>query len=225
MIHPLVLGKHYIMVGSQYMISHVSTRFTIRLLFKDVNFRKLSIALLFFATFKQFTIFTHMKNLLLIITIACLLTACEPVTTEARLNEAAKEFADATLHNKAEILLKYTHPKIVNNIGGLQKTAAAIKQDIEKSKNIVYEKVDFGPAGKMFTVGTELYTILPEKIVVRSTPKPALVSTSFLANSPDKGKTWYLTDVGSYDDSIIEELFPGVIGKINIPKYTYDQLK
>lgn len=141
---------------------------------------------------------------------------------QQQIKQAAELMAKATLKGDYKTLAKYTHPKVVKMMGGREKMVTILSSAINqmKSQGITFEDATVGDPQKIITVGTELYTVLPQRIVMKVNGQTISNASTLLANSSDKGKTWYFTDAGGMTDQQIKQLFPGVLGKLTINKRT-----
>ena len=130
--------------------------------------------------------------------------------------------AKATLNGDYKTLVKYTHPKVVKMMGGKDKMVTVLTSSISqmKSQGVSFEKANIGEPGKTISVGTELYSVLPQQLVMKANGQKFSTTSTLLASSADKGKTWYFTDAGGMTDQQIKQLFPGVLGKLTINKRT-----
>ena len=139
---------------------------------------------------------------------------------EKQIKQAAELMAKATLNGDYKTLTKYTHPKVVKMMGGSEKMITVLSGAINqmKSQGVSFDGATIGEPVKPITVGTELYTVMPQKIVMKANGQKISTTSTLLANSPNKGKTWYFTDAGGMTDQQIKQLFPGVLGKLTIAK-------
>lgn len=134
----------------------------------------------------------------------------------------AEHMAKATLSGDYKTLAKYTHPKIVKMMGGQDNMIATLSDTFKKmhSQGYMFENATVGTPGKVVTVGKELYAVVPQRIQMKANGMSISTTTSLLANSADNGKHWYFTDAGSMTDEQVKKLFPGLSGKLVIPKRT-----
>jgi len=141
---------------------------------------------------------------------------------QVAIKYAAEIMAQATLKGDYETLANYTQPKVITLMGGREKMIAVVKNGMAAMKNqgVTFKEASVGTPGKVVNTGTALYAVVPQRIVMQTNQGSISTSTSLLACSMNKGKTWYFTDAGNMTDAQLKQLFPGVLGKLVIPKRT-----
>lgn len=140
----------------------------------------------------------------------------------AQIKAAAQIMATATLNGDYKALAKYTHPKVVKMMGGQDKMITVVKQGLEQMKTQGYkiESVKVGNPGKVITTPSGLYSALSQSTVLNVNGKKLSNTSTLLANSADKGKTWSFVDAGGMTDAQLKQIFPDVVGKLEIAKRT-----
>lgn len=128
----------------------------------------------------------------------------------------------ATLNSDYKTIVKYTHPKLLALAGGSEKMLSLIKESLEQAKlqGVKIESVTMSEPTKTVTIGSGLYSTLLQTVVMSMHNQKLSNTSTILANSTDKGKNWTFVDAGGMSDEQLKQLFPEIIGKINITKRT-----
>ena len=163
-----------------------------------------------------------MKKFTLALLILITLCTCSWAQQQAAIKQAADVMAQAFIKGDYLTLAKYTHPKVVAMMGGKEKMVAIVKNGMTQMKNqgVTFKEATVGAPGKIISTGTALYAVVPQRFVIQANGQSISSSTSLLACSTDKGKSWTFTDAGKMTDEQVKKLFPGVLGKLVIPKQT-----
>lgn len=142
---------------------------------------------------------------------------------QAQLTKAMLEQADDMgkkfVAKDYAAFLKYTHPATVETMGGKKKMLEKTTTEMQslESEGIIVTAVDFGVPSKIITVGNELQCTLPELIILRL-PKGKLTSTTtMIAISNDKGKSWMFVDSAGNSLQNMKLLIPTLSDELYIP--------
>lgn len=163
-----------------------------------------------------------MKKHLLIILLLVVTAINSFAQQSAQIKAAAQVMGKATINSDYKTVVKYTHPKLLAVVGGSEKMLSLIKQSLEqvKSQGVKIESVTMGEPSKVVTIGSGLYSTLLQTVVVKMKDQKVSNTSTILANSTDKGKNWTFVDAGGMSDDQLKQLFPEVIGKLQITKRT-----
>ncbi|HEX6184026.1 MAG TPA: hypothetical protein VFZ44_09125 [Pyrinomonadaceae bacterium] len=136
------------------------------------------------------------------------------------LREQAEESSRAFMEGNYERLADFTHPKIVELMGGREKLAEVVRKGMVEMTTQGYETLSYTPAAEPTQVlreGRELYAILPARLRMR-TPAGIYVSESFMiAVSGDDGKSWRFVSGATADAARLKLLMPQVADKLKLP--------
>ena len=139
-----------------------------------------------------------MKFLNLAFVFVFVLAACnkmessEPLTPAKAIITAAEKANKAVIDRDYATFAKYTHPKILEMLGGEQK----FKDMTEKSaKQMEADGAKFiaitnGEPGKIITKDGELQSTLPQTIEIKIPQGKVKTKTTLIAVSKDNGKNW-----------------------------------
>ena len=139
-----------------------------------------------------------------------------------KIKKDAETMCKATLSEDFNTLANYTHPKLITALGGKDKMVETLKKGFSdmKAKGGVFFDASVGDAGEVLSIGTELYSILPQKVVLKFKDVKISSVSSLVAVSKDNGTTWYFIDAGGMTDDQFKQMLPAAYGKLKIPKKT-----
>jgi hypothetical protein len=89
--------------------------------------------------------------------------------------------------------------------------------DEMKSKGRSTEKVILGNPGKIFSSKLELYSIIPEQLIMNFEGNRFSTTSALLAISNDKGKHWAFLDCNMGKESL-KSLVPNLNEQMEIPE-------
>ncbi len=164
-------------------------------------------------------IFIAMKRTIILL-ILFMTSYCARAQQLEQIKAAAELMAKAMLGNDFKTLARYTNPKVVAMMGGVDNMMAVLNKGVKemKSRGASISDVEIGMPPSIVTSGTELYAVVPEHLIMQANGSMFSTSSSLIAMSPDKGKHWYFTDAGNMSEAQLKQLFPKVYTKLVIPK-------
>jgi hypothetical protein len=120
-----------------------------------------------------------------------------------------------------ERLADFTHPKVVELMGGREKMAEFVRKGMADMKTQGFETLSYTPAAEPTQVlreGRTLYAILPARLRMRTPDGVVFVSESFMiALSGDDGKNWKFVSGATADATRLKILMPEVADKLKLP--------
>jgi|GEM_PF-3179387 len=136
------------------------------------------------------------------------------------LNRDVTAMMKATIANDFAVLAKYTHPLVVQMMGGADRMTAYLTNEFKKmqEQGVAFSDAQAVLPEKVIAVGTELYCVVPQKVVMAYGSKRITNTSSLLAVSNNGGSTWRFVDAGGMTDEQIKQYFPKIYGKLTIPK-------
>jgi hypothetical protein len=176
----------------------------------------------------------------LIASAALLLLLASAAVAQTQLTEAAtkqlhaqaEESSRAFMEGNYERLADFTHPKVVELMGGREKMAEFVRKGMADMKTQGFETLSYTPATEPTQVlreGGKLYAILPAKLRMRTPDGVVFVSESFMiALSNDDGKNWKFVSGATADATRLKLLMPEVADKLKLPtvrNYSEDEKK
>ncbi|MCA1621851.1 MAG: hypothetical protein LC795_21775 [Acidobacteria bacterium] len=145
------------------------------------------------------------------------------LTEEAskQLRAQAEESSRAFMEGNYERLADFTHPKVVELMGGREKMAEFVRKSMAGVKSQGFETLSYAPAAEPTQVlreGGQFYAILPAKLRMRTPDGVIFVSESFMiAVSADDGKNWKFVSGATADAAKLKLLMPEVADKLKLP--------
>lgn len=139
---------------------------------------------------------------------------CKPKIDTKNLSSIVKQEAE----NMAEFLQKkeykkfvtYTHPKIVEMVGGEQAMIDGLNRTMKESDSlgVSYLGIDFGEPSKILHVDKELQCTISQTVKL-NTPQGKFKSTStMIALSEDNGKHWYFINAPDPNLDKLRKIIP-----------------
>jgi hypothetical protein len=145
-------------------------------------------------------------------------SACgSEISEQAKRN--AQECANSVVSADYDTLVRFTHPRIIEMMGGKENMIKAVKDSISqmKSKGVDFVSATVGDAGNQINVDDLIVFTIPQKIVLKA-PTARITQESFLLGiSSDKGVTWVFLDLGPITEEQFKETFPELSGKVAMP--------
>ncbi|MDX5348744.1 MAG: hypothetical protein LPK19_16030 [Hymenobacteraceae bacterium] len=137
--------------------------------------------------------------------------------------KAIKEQADlmgqAILQSNYNAFIKYTHPKVVEKLGGKEQMLADMESSINqmKAEGAEISSVKFGDPTGLISTNSDLQCILPQKLEINVTGGRLVANSTLVAVSKDKGKTWHFIDYAGMDIKALQQVVPEISEKLVLP--------
>jgi len=159
-----------------------------------------------------------MKNvLLLFVLLPCLAFA---QVDKKIIKQQAEQLAAAMISNDYQTIANFTHPKVVELLGGRDKMISIIKNgNIEMMKQgISFDKTIIGrPLDQVVKAGNEIHCLVPQTVFMK-VPKGKMKQEShLLAISKDNGVHWYFIDTVKLTDENVKSVLPNFNSDLRIP--------
>jgi len=167
----------------------------------------------------------NLKRLTLTFTcIACLLCIAPTVMRGSDISltikQEAEKCAQAIKLEDYATVVKYTHKRVVDGMGGKEKMIAIMKQGRAQMRQGGYDFVDakIGMASEPRKIGKWLTSYVPQEIVMKVPNGRLHTESELLAISEDEGTTWVFIDLGPITPALFAQLFPELNGQITLPE-------
>ena len=137
----------------------------------------------------------------------------------AKIKEQAQQTANALLQGDYETLMKFTHPKVIELIGGRDKMMTLLKNGTVEmqQQGVSFESVAIGDPSPTVKAGDELHCLVPQTIFMK-VPKGKLKTEShLLAVSQDNGRNWVFIDTVKLDENNIKMVLPNYNFDLKLP--------
>ncbi len=159
---------------------------------------------------------------LLIVAVAAFSTAATAqVSKKAEMvRQKAQQSSDALVNGDVETMVRFTHPKVVELMGGREKMAAVVRKGMAEMNaggtKIVSAKPE--PPAEFVRMGTEEVAVVPFTLVMK-VPGATLTQKTFLLGiSSGQGKSWTFIDGAGLDDESIKKVLPDFPTQVKLPK-------
>jgi hypothetical protein len=136
-----------------------------------------------------------------------------------KIRQTAQLMVDATLRDDYSTVLDHTYPKFLEAHGGKDSVLKVIKEGVKKMKEqgmeLVIINASIGEPGNETRIGSMLYSIVSEIVVVKVNGKKYSTAASLIGISSDNGNNWTFIDSGSLEET--KRILPD-INKLSIPE-------
>lgn len=154
----------------------------------------------------------------LLITAGALARAGEPAPERA-VAEQARAACETLVSGDLEKFVGWTHPKLVQAMGGRERLVAALKtgqrdmarQGIQLVSAQIRSKVELARTSK------DWFAIVPYDLEMTVPAGRVLVRTWLLGISSDQAKTWTFVDGGTLNAASVKRLFPNFPDQLTLP--------
>lgn len=138
------------------------------------------------------------------------------------VRNAAIIMSNALLKNDLGVLADYTHPKILEAVGGKAKMIALVKASIAviEARGLTFRSFSIGKIGEFYSDGKDLYCVVPQKILMNTKGGYVSSLSSVLGISEDEGKTWKFVSAGNIGRERLEAIFTGLPDGLDISPQT-----
>ncbi|MES2765904.1 MAG: hypothetical protein V4642_08555 [Bacteroidota bacterium] len=165
--------------------------------------------------------FLHLAFVFVLVISACnKMESSEPVTPAQAITSAAENLNRAVLNNDYDTFAKYTHPKIVEALGGEAKFKELTEQGAKRmqSDSAKFISISNGTPGKIITVNGELQTTIPQTVEVKIPTGKVKSKTTLIAVSKDDGKNWLFVNTANTDLKRLQKILPTLSNDLVIPQ-------
>lgn len=140
-------------------------------------------------------------------------------TWSSVIRDQASKVSEALMKNDCETLIKHTHPKVVEMVGGKEKMISVIRQGTEAmaQQGVSIEKVTFGEPSMTVEAGDEIHCLIPQVIYMKIPQGRIRTEASLLAVSRDRGKNWFFVDTANLNMENIGQVFENYNPALVIP--------
>ena len=140
----------------------------------------------------------------------------DPKTT---VKKQAMEMSEFLMKKDFPNFCKYTHPKLIEVIGGQENMQNYLSRQMEsmEATGLTYLSIETGEPSKILTVGNELQCTLPQTVQMDS-PKGKITTTSTLiCISENKGKNWYFINANEESLPQLKQTIPTISNELAVP--------
>lgn len=116
--------------------------------------------------------------------------------------------------------VKYSHPTVVQMMGGKAKMVEDTKKSFEEfeAEGVVFLNVTFGPPSKIVLAEGEMQCTFTEMIEMRIPGGKLTAFTNVIAVSNDNGATWYFIDCSENNAQAMRKLIPSLSPDLVLPE-------
>ncbi len=136
------------------------------------------------------------------------------------LKHQAQLMADATTKKDYALLVRYTYPKLVAQMGGRDKMMALMKQamaELEGKQGFTFKSATVGTPSRIYRAGTELHALLSLDMNLESAGGTLKLYSYLLGVSGDGGKNWTFVSGSQLTPEGIRDLFPAFNKDLKVP--------
>jgi hypothetical protein len=131
---------------------------------------------------------------------------------QSAIKQAAMEMGNALVKKDGERFLSYMHPSMIRLAGGksqLRVMADSAFKVVEQIGGKV-SRISFGNPSQVLQYRNTLQAVVSQQMLVTTLLGNAELSSSLIAISADKGKTWTFIDTNLFNVSQIKSAMPDI---------------
>lgn len=157
------------------------------------------------------------KNICIIIVLVSLNCFSQNIHSNTILTQV-NEMGQSFVKKDYKTLIKYTHPKIMQLMGGREKMIGIIKNQLESAEKqgITFADAKFGEPSELYTVGKELQCTIVQSLELKAPNGKLIANATLIGFSQDGGKNWVFLDPSQGLDKL-RTILPNISNKIVIP--------
>jgi hypothetical protein len=132
------------------------------------------------------------------------------------VRQEAQKCADALLAGNYETVIGYTHPRIVQLMGGKGPMLDTLKRGTKDmaAKGVAIEKIAISVPLDPKTSDGLLYAMIPETMTIKAPGGTITKENMMVGLSYDSGKKWVFIDADALTDPATKAALPELVGKI-----------
>jgi hypothetical protein len=136
------------------------------------------------------------------------------------VKKQANEMGDTFIKGDYKSFVKFTHPTLIQVMGGENKMIATLTKTINqtKSQGVSFLSIVFDNPTKIVKTKNELQCTIVQHLTAQVPNGKTTNSSTLIAISMDNGKKWYFVDTTNKDISQIKQLLPNLSSEIVISK-------
>ena len=160
-----------------------------------------------------------MRRLFLILILALVPAFAFADDVSATMKQEAEKCVKALVAPDFDAFIVYSHKRVIDGMGGKEGLIGTLKRGMEqmKAQGISIEKVTVGEPDKLQKIDGWLVGLIPEKLVMKVPGGTLEQESHLLGISEDEGKKWVFVDAGGVPKAQLEQIFPEIVGKIEVP--------
>ncbi|TBO44937.1 hypothetical protein [Pedobacter kyonggii] len=136
------------------------------------------------------------------------------------LNKQSNEMLVAYKNNDYQTLFKYTHPKVIVLMGGIDSAKAVLRKALNfvADKGVSYININTGTPQQILRSPQIVQCILPQISEVKIKDKKAKAINYLLCISYNSGKNWYFINADKEKEAYLKKLIPEISKELMIPE-------
>jgi hypothetical protein len=137
----------------------------------------------------------------------------------AAIKQHAETCAAALANNDYELFAKYTHPKLVEGLGGKERLILQIKNGMDQmsARGFSIQEVTIGSPGKPKEINSTILSIVPQYHYIKTQAGFIEIDSHLLGISEDAGSTWHFIDLAKVTKAQLHSVFPSFGGELELP--------
>ncbi|TCD10763.1 hypothetical protein EZ449_07700 [Pedobacter frigidisoli] len=138
------------------------------------------------------------------------------------LDKQSKAMVLAFKENDFQTLLKYTHPKIISLMGGVDSALVTLKKGVEiiKERGVSYIEVSTGKYEQIIKLGQVIQCLIPQISEAKVRDEKIKAKSYLIGISYNNGKNWYFINANKEREMQLKKLIPEISKELIIPEFT-----
>lgn len=150
---------------------------------------------------------------------ALLIFVCNTIQAQNDIQQQANAMGEALLKKDYLNFVVFTYPKLLKEMGGKEKMAASIQQQMEQmeQKGTQVIGLKYGTPSSIIKQKDELQCTIPQTMTLKVKEGKIMAQSTLIAISQDKGAHWFFVDAGERDMATIRASLPNVSKLLTLP--------
>jgi len=142
--------------------------------------------------------------------------------TPSAIKAAAIEMGNALVKKNSEKFLSYMHPSMFRLAGGKEKLRLVADSALKVFEQFggKVSRIAYGNPAEIISYKKTLQSVIPQTTTLSSFIGDAELSSSLIAISNNKGKSWTFIDTNMFGIKQIKSVMPDISPSLVIPKAT-----
>jgi hypothetical protein len=142
---------------------------------------------------------------------------------QKKVRELSQRMMDATMNRDYKTVLDFTHPKIIEMMGGKAKALELTSREMEKvNESGGIEECKIKDVSEIVKVGNQLQCIISQEMIMKIEGSRYRIAGGTVGISDDKGKNWTFLNIQENNINSIRRFIPKFSDKLKLPEKAFE---
>lgn len=168
------------------------------------------------AIFTQMQMLSYIKKFFVS---SVLMLSFVAVHAQNNIQQQATDMGKALIRRDYLSYVNFTHPKLLKEMGGKEKMAASIRQQMEQMEQKGTQVLDlkYGTPSSIVKQKDEFQCTIPQMMTLKIQQGKIMAKSTLIAISQDKGEHWFFVDAGDRDLATLRASLPNISKLLTLP--------